>query len=165
MSPRPFLAALAMRSIQAYAKGVHLSAYTTIGGTHMFQPAFYSLVQTDGSYYHKSKYSRVSNILTTASGNEVYKRMFEISDAVSSTETKWASVYHGLQFAIEKAQTLIAIENDNLGVVAALTVPNTNVRQEYAKYYKYSILRMTKQTAWTGIRWIPREKNRADALF
>jgi len=154
-----------MRSIKAYAKGIYVPVYTTIGGTHMFQPAFFSLVQTDGSYYHKSRYSRVSNILTTASGNEVYKRMFEIPDAVSSTETEWASVYYGLQFAIEKSQPLIAIENDNLGVISALTVPNTNVRQEYAKYYKYSILRMTQQTAWTGIRWIPREKNRADKLF
>ena len=153
-----------MKNLVRFTKGVHLPRFTTIGGTHLFQPPFYTLVQTDGSFYTKSKYSRVALILTTADTQEQYRKMFAIQDTVSSTETEWASVYHGLHLALEKAQPIVALENDNLSVISGLILQNP-LKHEYARYYKSKILTMTKQTAWTGIRWIPREKNRADALF
>lgn len=153
-----------MKNIARYAKGVHQPSFTTIGGTHLFQPPFYTLVQTDGSFYTKSRHSRVAAILTTADKQDQYRKMFVIQDAVSSTETEWASVYHGLYMAIEKAQPIVALENDNLSVISGLILQNP-LKHEYARYYKSKILTMSKQTAWTGVRWIPRERNRADELF
>ena len=153
-----------MKHVTRHVKGFVQPSFTTIGGKHMFQPPFYTLVQTDGSFNAKSRHSRAAIILTTADKQEQIRRLYVIQDAISSTETEWASVHHGLQLALEKAQPIVALENDNLSVIAGLIFPNP-LKHEYARYYKARILSMTKETAWTGVRWIPWEKNQADALF
>lgn len=104
-------------------------------------------------------------ILQPANKRGIYKNMFEIEKAASSTETEWASIAHGLQFALEKSEEAVAIENDNLGVVASLMLPRKPLKQDYARHYQNEIYTLTKQTSWTGIRWIPRGRNAADILF
>ena len=89
----------------------------------------------------------------------------DIPHTESPTETEWASIAGGLEFALQKGEICIGIENDNLGVVGALITDKRDFRNYYAYYYRDKILRMTRLTLWTGIRWIPREINRADDLF
>ena len=43
--------------------------------------------------------------------------MTRIPDAQDSTETEWASINHGLLFALENNEHNIHIENDNLSVI------------------------------------------------
>ena len=86
--------------------------------------------------------------------------------ATSSTETEWASVALGLALAIQHKRHHVAIENDNLGVIRALIFhQNFRSRHEYAHHYFHEIMRLSKETEWTGVRWIPRALNRADDLF
>jgi ribonuclease HI len=148
--------------------GIHVQPYTRIGGidTHMMSPLFYAKVQTDGSFYPNTGMSRVAMILTTSDRNSELKHMKTISTCEDSTETEWASVSQGLLFALENNERIIALENDNLGVVSSLIMRGNSVsKKEYAKYYRYIILGLTAKTEWTGIRWIPREMNLADGLF
>lgn len=143
--------------------GVYLQPYHQIGGNIVYRPPLFARVQTDGSRTFVK--SRVAMILTTRDSMNIYKKMTEIPHTESPTETEWASVSAGLEFAIQKGEIAIGIENDNLSVVGALITEKQNLRHEYARYYRDRILRYASLTLWTGIRWIPREINRADDLF
>lgn len=136
--------------------------YMRIGGIQLFPSPILSYLQTDGSFYHRSKKSRVAFILATPRGK--YEKVLDIQNASTSTETEWASIAYGLEYSLEKGERMLAIENDNLGVVSSL-ITRKKLRQDYAKHYRNEILTMAKQTEWTGIRWIPREQNHADKLF
>ena len=143
--------------------GANLQPYYQIGGNILYRPPLLACVQTDGSRTHFK--SRVAMILTTRDLMNTYKKMTEIPHTESSTETEWAAVSAGLEFAIQKGEFAIGIENDNLSVVGALITNKQNLRNEYARYYRERILQYAALTLWTGIRWIPREINRADDLF
>jgi hypothetical protein len=91
--------------------------------------------------------------------------MMRIPDAQDSTETEWASINHGLLFALENNEMNIHIENDNLSVIRGLILPNSVLKNEYAKYHRYVIMNTVAKTHWTAIRWIPRELNESDKLF
>ena len=144
------------------ALGAILMPYIRIGGGAIYQPPLYAHIQTDGSW--KPKLARVAAIVVTADGSTTYRRMDQLQ-AENSTETEWASVAYGIRLALKHQQDTLCMENDNLGVIQALTQPGIRLRHEYARYYRDQIQRMSAQTAWTGVRWIPREANRADALF
>jgi ribonuclease HI len=142
--------------------GTYLLPYIRIGGNTVFPPPFTSLLQADGSYIRRK--GRVAMILTSGDRNTTYRDTFEIKNALSSTEMEWASIAKGIEFALQKGHQALSIENDNFGVVSALLV-DSKPKQEYAKYYKHTILQLTKQTLWTGIRWVPRDHNEAETLF
>ena len=89
----------------------------------------------------------------------------KIPDAQDSTETEWASINHGLLFALENNERNIHIENDNMSVIMGLMLPNKPLKNEYAKYHRYIIMNTVAKTYWTAIRWIPRELNASDKLF
>ena len=123
---------------------------------NILQPSTFSIIQCDGSFKNGigktavlyGKHARVS-----------YPLCIE-----SSTEAEWKSVHDALLFGLEHGVTTIGIENDNLGVIN--TFLNDIVpKREYARYYKWKITKDAEQTEWTGVRWIPRGKNRADDLF
>ena len=144
------------------AFGAILMPYIRIGGGSIYQGPLFAHVQTDGSW--KPRLARVAAIVATADGSATYRHM-ESLQAENSTETEWASVAYGIRLALKYQQDTVCVENDNLGVIQALIQPGTRLRHDYARYYKDQIQRMSAQTAWTGVRWIPREVNRADALF
>lgn len=136
--------------------------YMRIGGRNIFPPPIVSYLQTDGSFHMKSKLSRVAFILKTPT-NE-YAKMLEIQHATNSTETEWASIAYGIAYSFTRGHSVLAVENDNLGVVSAI-ITNANVKQDYARYYQHEIYKMAQQSLWLGLRWIPREENKADMLF
>ena len=139
--------------------------YHHIFGSFTKTPRPFARVQTDGSFYPRNKLSRVAMILYPAGKSIPFKNMKQIMDVRDSTETEWASVSHGLLFALEHDETIINIENDNLSVVSGLIMPHNHLKHDYARYYRNTILQNARQTEWTGIRWIPRGMNIADSLF
>ena len=144
-----------------------LSPYTRLGGRLIFPPPFLAHVQTDGSYGGRSGSGRVAAILTTMDGATTY-RFLAHQRVKNSHEAEWASIAAGLRLALENNETAIGLENDCLSVIAALCNHGSdapNLRHEYAREWRTEILRMARHTAWTGVRWIPRAKNRADDLF
>ena len=147
------------------AVGHVLQPFARIGGISLGQPFISALLQTDGSFYHKTGLSRIAMLLKSENGMTETKNMLHISNCQDSTETEWASVSQGLVFALENGERNINIENDNFGVVAQLILRDNKLKQDYARYYRSLILNNSNKTMWTGIRWIPREMNRADALF
>ena len=145
---------------------VMMGPYTRIVGKHPYgTPPFYAIVQSDGSYYAHTKKTRVAAILHPSILNHLQKRVFTVENASSSTEAEWHSILRGLELALEEGETCVALENDNLGVIHGLITPLMQFRHEYARYYKEQILTTAKHAEWVGARWIPREFNRADALF
>ena len=151
--------------------GAVLTPFTRIGGLNRPTPLVYTLVQTDGSFRHMKPRSRVAAVILGQRGSSVrgansekVTNMVNI-DARSSTETEWASVAFGLNLALQNGKDVIALENDNLSVIHGLIFSNTKLKHEYARHYRNEIQMMSKDTEWTGVRWIPREMNTADRLF
>ena len=66
--------------------------------------------------------------------------------------------------AVDVRQSRTSTAPNNLSVVSAF-ITQKHLRHEYARYYKYKIQGLADQSEWTGIRWIPCERNRADDLF
>jgi hypothetical protein len=145
------------------AVGAILMPYYRIGGRRALQPLVLTRVQTDGSFGRPSG-ARVAAIVTPPSGSTA-SQMVRVPDATSSTEAEWASVAFGLRLALENDHETVGLENDCLGVVSALMYPANPLRHAYARYYRGLIYSLTAQTMWTGVRWIPRQANRADDLF
>ena len=130
--------------------------YHRIFGSCLQTPRPYARVQMDGNFNPSNRYSRVMMILHPALRNDVQKHLFQIMNVNDITETEWASVAHGLEFALEHGETIINIENDNLSVVSGLIMPHNHLKHDYARYYRNTILTNARYTQWTGIRWIPR---------
>ena len=137
--------------------------FIRIGGRETMKsvPFFFSHIQTDGSY--KKNLARTAVLLKTSDDLSTIKKVTPIF-ADSSTETEWASVYHGILFGLEQSETVLALENDDFGVMAAL-ITKQSLKHEYANFYRNKIMKLVGNTVWTGVRWIPRENNKADALF
>lgn len=152
-----------MSNIINKAVGVILMPYYRIGGRRSMQPLLLARVQTDGSYTHLGG-GRISAIVTAPGGRQSGSQMLPVK-AANSTEAEWASVALGMRLAIENNAETIGLENDNLGVVAALMHPGNMVKHTYAQYYRQLIYKLAADTMWTGVRWIPRSTNRADDLF
>ncbi len=141
-----------------------LQPFTRIGGRMLMPPPLFALAQVDASYRHRPKQVKIAYILTTADGAATYRHK-EATTAVSATEAEWAAVAAGLQAALEKGEFSVGIENDCLSVIHSLITPDMKPRQEYARYYKAKIAGLAAQSMWTGVRWIPRERNAADLLM
>ena len=139
--------------------------YSLVAGKRPFMPALYAVVQTDGSFYHRTKWTRVAALMKPSINQQVASMMRTVDNAVSSSEAEWASVTAGLEFALEQGEESVALENDNLQVIHGLVIPGIELRHSYAKYHKQRILRLAEHMEWLGARWIPRDLNHADKLF
>lgn len=137
--------------------------FTRIGGRLSFPPPLCALVQTDGSY--KSGTGRAAAILRTADLQNIHTRTWDLGSVWSSTEAEYASISHGLQLALQKEQEFICIENDCLPVIGSLLFKQNPLKLSYARRHRSDILELCEQAGWVGLRWIPRENNRADALL
>ena len=137
--------------------------WKTVHGIASFSVFRVSVLQTDGSY--RNRVGRVAMILTSPMKQAAYSNVYTLPAAANSTEAEWASVAGGLEFALEKGEDVIGIENDNQGVIMTILTPAYEPKQKYAVYYRNLIYKYASCTNWTGIRWIPRVQNRADDLF
>ena len=129
--------------------------------TRIARPAAVAHVQTDGSY--RSDMSRTAVVLrTTAAENyTLSKTYFEHKNC---THAEWCSVLDGIQFSIKKEQGAIELENDCIGIVKALTTRRMPLDRRSAQLYT-AIYKEIRGLDYFGIRWIPREMNKADELF
>lgn len=149
-------------SFRRHLAAIHHMSPIRIGGHMTFPLPFVARLQTTGSYRHDIGHATI--ILTTANMQTTQRRQYEFKNAVDSVEMEWASVAKGLEFALESNIDSITIENGDLSVVSTLAM-NYVPHQAYAKHYKQIIMNLAKQTAWTGIRWIPCEQNVSTKLF
>lgn len=124
--------------------------------TKSIQPSAFSIIQCDGSF--KRGMGRTAVLF----GNQ--ERLSFPIRMESSTEAEWKAVHDALLFGLENNLTKIGIENDNLGIITTF-LNDVIPKREYGRYYKWKIKKDAEETEWTGIRWIPREKNKADDLF
>jgi len=128
------------------------------------RPPKVALVQTDGSFSTKQvELSRTAVLLLTASKEE-YSLINTYFDHWNAAESEWASVLNGIQFALKKDQGSVELENDCLPVVKHLIHKRAPAKSYLADYYR-TILKEAKTMEYLGIRWIPRELNKADDLF
>jgi hypothetical protein len=136
--------------------------FMRIGGRMHFPPPLFATVQTDGSF--GSLGARVATVIHPADELHTW-RYIETISAMSSAETEWASIECGIRRAIDAGESAMGVENDNLGVIHGLVFPLTPLKHAYARYWRSRIADLTKDVDWVGVRWIPRELNRADDLF
>jgi len=130
----------------------------------VIRPPRVALVQTDGSFSKEYvEMSRTAVILKTYD-NVDYSLVNTYTDHWNSTESEWCSVLNGIRYAQKKGQGSIELENDCLMVVKHLVHRRSPMKSYLASYYN-SILKEVKKMEYLGIRWIPRELNRADDLF
>ena len=83
---------------------------------------------------------------------------------MNSMESEWASLVDGLEYSQNKGIKCLTIENDCLPVVRSIILKAPPKNPRFLDYYK-SFYSLTTAYTWLGIRWIPREMNRADSLF
>jgi hypothetical protein len=145
------------------AVGAILLPYSRIGGHLTFPPALIARAQVDGSFGRRGG-GRIAAIMTSDTGYATFRSTRPMK-ALNSTEAEWAAVALGLELALQHNQTAVGIENDCLGVIHGLLFSDTPLKHAYARHWRAQILKLTEETHWTGVRWIPREANRADALL
>jgi hypothetical protein len=137
--------------------------FIRIGG-HITNPLpVLAHLQTDGSFWVKQKKGRCAAWLEKANQSATLKQKWDLNVA-NSTQSEWMSIEHGILFALENNEECMAIENDNLGVVSAL-IGCRWLSNEWENYCFQRIHKLAKQSVWTGIRWIPRELNKADQIL
>lgn len=147
------------------AVGAILMPYYRIGGRRTLQPLLLTRVQIDGSFTSRAGGGRIAAVITEPDGTRGAAQMIPAPRVHSSTEAEWASVEFGLRMALENDYEVIGLENDCLGVVSGLMYPQNPLKHAYARHYRAAIYDLTRETLWTGVRWIPRAVNRADDLF
>jgi ribonuclease HI len=137
--------------------------FLRIGGKRALPLPLLTIVQCDGSYSRRG--AAAAYLIYDASQQIAKSQKIDLYDVFSPTEAEWASVFHGLEAAMEANNENIGLENDCLSVISGLVHPTNGLRQHYARHYRKKILSLAEETLWTGVRWIPRKANRADDLF
>jgi hypothetical protein len=143
-------------------KVLHMN-YFRFGGQSRFVPPILAIVQTDGSFYHYSKAGK-ANALLLKPDDTFSSHVQSLYNLNSSTEAEWVAVYLGMNEAEQANQSSIGLENDCLSVVHQIMM-KSHQDHDYARYYHYKIKEASKKFDWCGIRWIPREMNRANRLL
>jgi hypothetical protein len=126
-----------------------------------FRPPKIARVQTDGFY--KDEISRTAVLLKTRD-NIDYTLINTYFDHLNSTEAEWVSVLNGIQYALKKDQGSVELENDCLPVIKHLIHRRPPAKSYLATYYT-AILKEARYMDYLGVRWVPREFNKADDLF
>jgi ribonuclease HI len=138
--------------------------FTVLTRGVIHRPSYTARIQTDGSFSANYKsISRTAVFLTTSKG-EQYSLCRTYFDHKNHVESEWCSVLEGIEYSLKKDQDAIELENDNLGVITSL-VNHRIPRHSYLSDYYLMIYKYMRQFEYVGIRWIPRELNRADNIF
>ena len=138
--------------------------FLRLAGRCRYPPPVLSVVQTDGLFRHSNGSAAVAACLVR-SGELLEESVSPLRNVECSTEAEWASVYYGLLLAQVNKEWSIGIENDCLGVVGQLLHGTYRTPRPYANHYKGKIIEAASAMDWCGIRWIPKEQNKADRLF
>jgi len=141
-----------------FSKVSRIATLIPICKNSIVEPLALAAIQTDGSF---RKISRTAVLLDTIQG-EQFTLVNTYFTHANSYESEWCSVLNGLEFALKKKQTAVTLENDNQGVIQSLitqTPPKT-----FWNYYD-DIYDLMDEFDWVSMRWIPRERNKADRLF
>jgi len=128
------------------------------------RPPKVALVQTDGSF--STQFMKISRtaVLLKMTSREEYSLVNTYTDHWNSTESEWASVLNGVRFALKKEQGSVELENDCLPVIKHLISKQAPAKSYLADYYA-AVFKEAKKMDYLGVRWIPRELNRADDFF
>ena len=138
---------------------MRLSPFFQIGGKSLLKPPMLARVQTDGSYRYAQRLSRTAVVI----GKEhKLVKVYPDGEHANSTESEWASILNGLLFSHSTSHGAVELENDNQGVIRSLYFSEA---KEIDSYYLHAILEQARTLEWVGVRWIPRELNKADRLF
>jgi len=130
----------------------------------LVMPPTTCFLQTDGSFHYKTQISRTAAILTTDKRVE-YKFIKTYFDHINSTESEWVSLIDGVEYSQKKDIDSLAVENDCLPIVSTIILERPPKNLLYLDYYRHFNSLVNYRYKWFGIRWIPRELNRADGLF
>ena len=122
-------------------------------------------VQTDGSFgsMNHRKTSRTAVLYRDRKGQDT-TQCITYFDHKDSMESEWCSILDGIRYAQKKGDGFIELENDCLGVVQCLTREYEPRAGRYIKYFS-TIHRELRNFDYVGLRWIPREMNKADDIF
>ncbi len=134
-----------------------------IGGYARYPPALYAIAQVDGSF--RAGVGTAAVLFTRADKTTQYKNHYQLGIVASATEAEWAAVYAGVCKGKELQENAVLIENDCIGVVGHIMNRDMRLKHEYAQYYRSKIIQSAAELEWLGIRWIPRNSNRADDIF
>jgi ribonuclease HI len=126
-------------------------------------PERVSHIQTDGSFGPQYKISRTACLMVD-SKKDTRTLINTYLDHKNSYESEWSSVVDGIDFALKKKEYTLEIENDNLSVIQCL-INNKRPKQKYVVDYFDYVMDISRKIDYLGIRWIPRELNKADDLF
>jgi hypothetical protein len=118
-------------------------------------------VQTDGSF--TGRFSRTA-VLYRDKNNVDTTQCITYLHHRNSTESEWCSVLDGMLYAAKKDEGFLELENDNLGVIQTLIHQRPPRIQKCRGYYS-AILNQLTHFDYVGVRWIPREFNKADDIF
>lgn len=138
--------------------------FTVLTRSTLHRPPYTARIQTNGSFsICYNPISRTAALLTTIKGDQhsLCKTYFEHAN---STETEWCSVLDGIKYSIKKDQDALELENSNLSLIDSLINRKIPKKPYLADYY-FMIYKNISQLEYLGIRWIPREQNRADTIF
>lgn len=124
------------------------------------RPVQVAHVQTDGSFKEVSR----TGVLLRTTTSEEYSLLSTYVGHKNSGHSEWCSVLDGILLSKRKDQGCLELENDCLGVIQALTRKKFP-RDALSAYFYSSIAKEMQDLEHFGVRWIPRELNRADDLF
>ncbi len=146
--------------------GRRVTPFLKVAGTALFRPPAAALAQTDGSWHQCWRLSRTAALLRTGEG-EIWKSVqtYTAGEHASSTDSEWASVVDGILLAIKRDQGVLELENDNLGVMQAITGKGPRPRSVFGREALDAVYELTTPFEWFAARWIPRGRNGADRLF
>lgn len=136
---------------------------TTFLGIQGVKPPKVAHMQTDGSFFMEFKISRTAVILRDRVGDD-YTLCKTYFDHENSMESEWCSILDGIRYAIQKDEGSIELENDCLPVVKSIIRRKIPANSLLANYYT-AVFKEIRGLEYLGIRWIPRELNKADELF
>lgn len=134
-----------------------------IGGNMAYPPPIYAHLQTDGSFFKKNR-GFIGFHLTTYDNTLITKKC-ALDNVNSSTDAEWESIVKGLKFSLENNQEVVLIENDCLSVISHFS-PHTLIHPKpAAKKFMKEIKDIAENMVYVGIRWVPREYNKADQIL
>jgi len=156
--------ALTMPSFLRYSAPVQHMNFIYFGGISRIRPPILAILQTDGSFQPRTRAGK-GGVLLVNPDHTFSSHVENLYRLASTTEAEWAAVYKGILVAAEARQPAIGIENDCLNVVSHIALNSPPSNHEYARHYHHKIKEATRQFEWCGIRWIPREQNKANKLL
>jgi hypothetical protein len=134
---------------------IHTHRFLRLTGRLRVPPPL-TLVQTSGAVRPSNGSASVA---ARIAGDVLH--IWPLYNVASPTEAEWASVYHGLLVAYANKATGVGLENSSHHVVMSLLVGPPHNPRPYVPYYTRKIIDVAETMDWCGLRWIPREENKA----